>query len=115
MGRLVPISGTDPTNPRNAADVLRRLEQIERDTLAMHDETARLLVFAGHVRDVLMGQGLSLAQAQAETTSVTDRIRALRTHLADASDSAGLAATRLHDTKVILSARFEWRPNSGRR
>jgi hypothetical protein len=114
MAVPVVISGTDPTNPKCAAHIVERLEQIERDTRAMHEEAGRLMVFVEAIRDVLIGQGRSFSSAQRDAAASRDAIRGLRSKLDEASSAAKSASQIIFDSRVIMSARFDWRPTSGR-
>lgn len=103
-----------PNRPRSPAQVIERLEQIERDTHEMQDEAIRL-AFSVDLRQHLMDQGHSLKRAQEIQETVSRRLKALEAVLGEASEAAAAAARSVHDSGVILTQRFEWRPTRGRR
>jgi len=107
--KSVAITGGSATNPRCARHIVERLNQIERDTLAMWEEAVRLRFFSD-LRQVMTDQGMSARVAQDATENVGSRIKALQEALAEASKAAELSSTAIYDSKVNLNARFEWRP-----
>lgn len=109
MSRNVVISGTDPTNPRSVADILARLEQIERDAAAMANEAGRLSLYVGFTRDVLLDQGRPLGEAGEAVGGIGRRIHKLMDLLDEASECAKGAGQDLYDTGASRSARFAWR------
>lgn len=110
MADQVMISGTDPTNPRCLADILLRLEQIKRDTKAMHAEALRLIMFAPSVRSLLTDRGLSEDAAQEVARGLARQLNTLADHLRDSSAYAGRSADTARDINIDPRARFTWRP-----
>lgn len=111
-GSNVVISGTDPTNPRCAADIIMRLEQIERDTAVMAAEAGRLMVFSEFIREVLREeQGLADRAAVSRTVVARERITKLRTLLLSVSTSAAEAVAAVYESGVRPTTRWpEWKP-----
>lgn len=106
MPDVTIISGTDPTNPRCARDIVDRLRQIERDTMAMRHEARRLYMFAGSVRSVLLSQGRGLPAAQSSTDEVVLLLKRLADRLDAAMSTAGIAVGVLEGTGVNMTTRF---------
>lgn len=110
LDKTVVISGTDPSNPRSAKHIIERLQQIGRDTTAMHTEAGRLKQFASSIRDQLMQQGKTYDQACGTTKAILDEIERVRDALEGAHDATIRGCDAIYGSDVILSARFEWRP-----
>lgn len=115
-GRSVVISGTDPSNPRNAGQMVEQLKQIETALEALSVHAVKLAAFTGGIRDVMLDQGRPLYRANDETERIAERIRGLSVAIDLAKTDAAAAGQAIVDSGVILRGSFEWRPGvPGRR
>lgn len=112
MSRPVVISGTDPTNPRSAADIVERLEQIQAGLINMSTELGRLQVFASGIREVLhYEQSMPDKRASLIAAEVAREIELLRKDVDDvAFGRAQRAINAVAGCGVNLRAKFVWRP-----
>lgn len=112
MSDTITISGTDPTNPKRAGDIVIRLDHIRATLDAMHTELGRLQVYASSIRDVLhYDQGVPDKQAGMRAAEVVATIKMLREDMAELNAQTKRAADAVIATRVNLRTRFMWRPS----
>lgn len=111
MSRPVVISGTDPSNPRSAEDIVLRLEQIHAGLINMSTELGRLRVFAVGIRNVLhYYQSMPDKRASLITVEVAREIGAIEEAVEDAGIKVQRAINAVTGCGVNLRTKFEWRP-----
>jgi hypothetical protein len=114
--RTVTISGTDPTNPRNAKQVFTEVAAIAAAADGAAERLLQLRHFAGAIRDVLLDQGVPPRQADDRTGEVVRAFKAAAERTEEASAAMAKANQMLVASGVIMQGSFEWRPGvPGRR
>lgn len=113
LNSSITISGTDPSNPKSAGEIVDRLLKLRGYLVAMDYEIGRLEMYAGGVRDVLhFDQSYPRKRADMIGHDVTSTIRMLREDVERLADQVKRASDKVADSGVNLKARFTWRPVS---
>lgn len=113
MNRNIVISGTDPTNPKTAGEIVDRLQQMQATLDAMHTEAGRLEVYAGSIiRNVLhYYQSMPDKRAALIARDVAAAVKSFRADVEALHEKAGRTASAVADCGVNLRGKFEWRPS----
>lgn len=111
LSKDIRISGTDPTNPKSAADIVDRLVDMHAQLARIHEELGRLQAYAGSIRDVLhFDQSYPDKRASLVACEVIEEIKKLRAETESLHDRTQRTAAVVADCGVNLNARFTWRP-----
>lgn len=106
----VTISGTDPSNPKCADDIVREVYEMEQALTGMAYRARQLQMFAGSIRDQLLDQRQLYRQAQESSDLIQRQMRTLVEALSEAGQLARKAGGAMEESGVIPHASFEWRP-----
>lgn len=111
LTRNIHISGTDPTNPKSAGDIVERLTDMYRSVASMHEELGRLEVYAGSIREVLhYEQSYPDKRASLVAREVVEEVRQLRSEVEQLHSRIHRTHDAVAECGVNLHAKFQWRP-----
>lgn len=107
----VHISGTDPSNPKNAEDLVHHLEHVRAGLANMVAELDKLKCFTGGIRDVLhYDQSYPDKRASLIAGEVQSEMRSLANLIEEAHDRTLHAINAVTGCGVNMRGKFEWRP-----
>lgn len=112
MSRSITISGTDPTNPKCAEDMVRQLEHIRAGLNNMADEAEKLKHFADGIRTVLhYDQSYPDKRASMIASDVAATLGMLADALGGLADQTLRSVNAVTGCGVNMRGKFEWRPS----
>jgi hypothetical protein len=111
LDKNIVISGTDPTNPKTAEDVVRSLEHVRAGLINMATEAEKVAIFAGSgIRTVLhYDQSMPDKRATMVAVEVSRTIKALAEELDEMAMRTQRAINDVTGCGVNLKGKFEWR------